>query len=333
MHPLAIPQHPSHLSRSPLLPLHTAARRFIHAAPHLARNHPVIAQATSPIRIFYWFPLKPIERSLYTYSRPTVVTEWIACAEFAYNNKIHSATKVSPFYANTGRHPRMGIEPRRADKSEPAKEFAECMKQIHEEAGTALSKAQDDMARYADQHRGNPPEYKVGDKVWLSTKDIKINRPSRKLAERQLGPFEIIKVISPNAVKLKLPAGFKIHDVINVSQVWLYKSPVAGQQVIPPEPIEVEGSPEYEVEEVLNSQLKRGKLEYLAKWSGYTDDHNTWESELNLVNSKEAINDFHKSNPSAPRKLCANVFEGLAFKSFVNLCDPVNILSCLGVET
>ena len=143
--------------------------------------------------------------------------EWIACAEFTYNNKVHSATKVSPFYANYGRHPRMGIEPRRAGKSELAKEFAERMKEIHEEAGAALSKARDDMTRYADQHRGSAPEYKVGDKVWLSTKDIKINRPSRKLAERQLRPFEIVKVVSPNAVKLKLPISFKIHDVINVS--------------------------------------------------------------------------------------------------------------------
>ena len=226
----------------------------------------------------------------------------------------------------------MGIEPRRAGKSEPAKEFAERMKEIHEEAGTALSKARDDMTRYVDQRRGSAPEYKVGDKVWLSMKDLKIKRPSHKLAERQLGPFEIIKVVSPNAVKLKLPTSFKIHDVINVSRVRLYKPPIEGQQIIPPEAVEVEGTPEYEVEEVLDSRLKRGKLEYLVKWSGYTEDHNTWEPESNLENSKESINDFHKSNSSAPRKLCANIFEGLVFKSFENLCEPINILSRLEVE-
>ena len=93
--------------------------------------------------------------------------------------------------------------------------------------------------------------------------------------------------------------------------MWPYKPPVIGQRVILPEAVEVEGTPEYEVEEVIDSRLKRGKLEYLVKWSGYTDDYNTWEPESNLDNSKEAINDFHKSNPSAPRKLCANVFKGL----------------------
>ena len=127
------------------------------------------------------------------------------------------------------------------------------MKEIHEEAGAMLSKACDDMTCYADQHRGSAPEYKISDKVWLSTKDIKINRPSRKLAERQLEPFKIIKIVSPNAIKLKLPLSFKIHDVINVSRVRPYKPPVEGQRVTPPEAVEVEGTPEYEVEQVLDS--------------------------------------------------------------------------------
>ena len=113
----------------------------------------------------------------------------------------------------------MGIEPQRVGKSELAKEFAEQMKEIYKEAGATLSKACNDMTCYTGQHRGSAPEYKVGDKIWLSTKDIKINQPLQKPAEQQLGPFEIVKVVSPNAVKLKLPTSFKIHDVINVLQV------------------------------------------------------------------------------------------------------------------
>jgi len=38
--------------------------------------------------------------------------EWLAIAEFSYNNnKIQTSTKISPFYANYGFNPHMGIEP------------------------------------------------------------------------------------------------------------------------------------------------------------------------------------------------------------------------------
>ena len=111
-----------------------------------------------------------------------------------------------------------------------------------------------------------------------------------------------------------------------------YKPPVAGQHVTLPEAVEVEGTPEYKVEEVLDFQLKRGKLEYLVKWSSYTNDPNTWEPESNLINSKKAVNNFHKINPSTLYKLYTNIFKDLVFKSFENLYDPVNILSHLKVE-
>ena len=93
--------------------------------------------------------------------------------------------------------------------------------------------------------------------------------------------------------------------------VQFYKPPVAEQSSVPPEPIDVEGTPEYEVEEILNSILKHGKLEYLIKWSGYTDDYNTWEPEANCANSPNIITDFYKKNPSAPWKLGTGTFAGL----------------------
>ena len=104
--------------------------------------------------------------------------------------------------------------------------------------------------------------------------------------------------------------------------------------VTPPEPIEIEGEPEYKVEEVLDSRLKRGKLEYLVKWSGYTKDYNTWEPEENCENSHDLIDDFHKKNPSAPHKLHTNIFAGLVFKPYENLMEPSKTtLSRLEVET
>ena len=95
--------------------------------------------------------------------------------------------------------------------------------------------------------------------------------------------------MSSNAIKLNLPASFRIHNVINVSQVQPYKPPVAGQSSIPPKPIDVEGNPEYKVEETLDSRLKCEKLEYLVKWSEYTNYYNTWEPEANCTTSPEIM--------------------------------------------
>jgi len=54
--------------------------------------------------------------------------------EFTYNNKIHMATKVSPFKANYSQDPRIGFEGRRKRKYEVAEKFVERMKKIQEEA-------------------------------------------------------------------------------------------------------------------------------------------------------------------------------------------------------
>ena len=57
-------------------------------------------------------------------------TEWLVLAEFAINNKVHSATKVSPFIANYGRELRMEANIRRKEKAERVIEFAERIKRF-----------------------------------------------------------------------------------------------------------------------------------------------------------------------------------------------------------
>jgi len=79
--------------------------------------------------------------------------EWLAAAEFAVNNKVHMATKVSSFMANYRKELRMGEDIRRKGKVESATEFMERMKKVHEEAEVALKKTQEKMKRYTDKSR------------------------------------------------------------------------------------------------------------------------------------------------------------------------------------
>ena len=87
----------------------------------------------------------------------------MVAAEFAINNKVHIATKVSLFMANYGREMRMGRDIRKKGKVKSATEFVERMKKVHEEVEAALKKTQEEMKRYADRGRKETEEWKKGD--------------------------------------------------------------------------------------------------------------------------------------------------------------------------
>jgi len=113
------------------------------------------------------------------------------------------ATKVLPFIANYGRELRIGGDIRRRGKVEKAMEFVERMKQVQEETRTALKKAQEDMKRQADKGRRESKNWKRGDRVLLSTKDLVFKeRLARKLVDQFVGSYTIEKVVSTNMVKL-----------------------------------------------------------------------------------------------------------------------------------
>ena len=68
-------------------------------------------------------------------------SEWLAMAEFTFNNKVHTVTKTSLFQVNYRRELRMGFDIRKKGKNEKAEEFVKEMKEKHEEARAALMKS------------------------------------------------------------------------------------------------------------------------------------------------------------------------------------------------
>ena len=193
-------------------------------------------------------------------------TEWLASAEFTVNNKAHSAMKVSPFMVNYGRELRMGDNIRKKGKVEKATEFVERMKRVHEEAGAALKKVQEDMKRQADRGRKETKDWKKGDRILLSTKDLVFKeRPARKLVDQYVGPYTIEEVVSTNVVKLRLPTSMRVHPVVNVSQIVRYKEQVEGQKKEEGKPMEIEEVKEWEIEKILNKRKIRGVDKYLVR--------------------------------------------------------------------
>ena len=149
------------------------------------------------------------------------------------------------------------------------------------------------MKRQADRGRKETEDWKKGDRVLLSMKDLVFKeRLVKKLVDRYVGPYIIEEVVSTNAVKLRLPTSMRIHPVVNVSRIVRYKKQVEGQKKEEGKPMEVEGVKEWEVEKILNKKKIRGIEKYLVQWKGFTVEGDIWEKRENLKNAEEALADF-----------------------------------------
>lgn len=244
---------------------------------------------------------------IYSNYRQDDWVDWLAIQEFCYNNRVSSATGYSPFFLETGRNPNMHYNPSRQSRNVDAQKFFDEMKRAHEDAEAAMRKAKDDMKRWYDRNAREDPGYSVGDKVWLETTNLKVERPSRKLSEKRLGPFEVLEKIGQTSYKLKLPKTWQVKTpVFHASLLHKYTPPNFAVQKAPePPPTEVRDNvEEYVVEEIVDSRHHRGKLQYRVHWAGYPlkKDY-TWEPVENITHADEAVKDFHTKNPSAPRPI------------------------------
>jgi hypothetical protein len=237
--------------------------------------------------------------------------EWLAIAEFSYNDKIHTATGHSPFFLNSGQHPWKGIEPRGTVRTAGAAEFAKNMQKIRTEAESSLKAAAETMKRFYDQNRSESVDYKVGDLVYLEGTNIETVRPAQKLSNKRYGPFKILEKIGSSSYRLKLPPSWsRKHPVFNEVLLSPFTAPKFPSQkkTAPPPPELVDDHEEYEVEEVLDSRLRDGKLEYFVHWKGYPHEDDSWEPVSHLKeNAGAIIKDFHRKHPSAPRPRPQNV--------------------------
>jgi len=119
-------------------------------------------------------------------------------------------------------------------------------------------------------------------------------RRSEKLTEHFVGPYNVKGIVSSNAVELELPKSIRIHPMVNISRVQLYKPQVEGQKKTPPKPVIIEGEEEFKVEKIINKRTIKGKEKFLVRWKGYMVEEDTWENRENLENTKELVEEFER---------------------------------------
>lgn len=198
-------------------------------------------------------------------------------AQFAYNTSLQESIKTTPAYALFGYTPDPYRDLYNRIQNIKAILEADNLRELHAELRTELEFIRERIKRYYDQKRSKGPTFSEGDIIYLSTKDIKTKRPSKKLDFKYLGPFKILKKLSDSTYKLDLPPKVKLHPVFNISLLKSAKGTIKVNTGYDDD-IEVKDKREYEAEKILDARRnkeKRNQLEYLVKWKGYTDAENT----------------------------------------------------------
>ena len=152
------------------------------------------------------------------------------------------------------------------------------MENLHQTLEEEMTTAQLREKENYDKHRKPDPNLKSGDMVWFLPRNVKTTRPSKKLDYKKIGPFKIIKKVGTSSYKLDLPTWMTIDNTFHISLLEPYEDNKFPSQIQTPPPlIEIDGEPEYELEEIIDSRLHRDKLQYCAKWTGYSPEHHkTW---------------------------------------------------------
>jgi hypothetical protein len=237
---------------------------------------------------------------------------WLPLAEFAVNNVMNISTSMSPFFANKGFHPRMSFGPPRPiertssntlqEQNKAGNSFAEKMEDILKALHTHLKSAQVQQEESASANRSPAPAYRVGDMVFLSTRNITTARPSKKLDSKFIGECKIIEIINSHAYKLELPFEHgTIHDVFHTSLLRpAPNDPLPGQKQAPQRPIalDAEGEQLWAINNILDSErTKENGFRYLIHWRGHVASEGTWEPLVNVVNAKASIKEFETQFP------------------------------------
>ncbi len=238
-------------------------------------------------------------------------SRYLMWAEYAQNSIQKQSTGLTPFQCVLGFQPPLFPWSGEPTNVPAVNDWLNRSEETWNLAHTHLQRAVNRGKRQADRHRRSNPEYLPGQWVWLSTRNLRLNLPCKKLSPRFVGPYKILRQITPVSFRLALPRHLCISPTFHVSLLKPATPPTEEERgdssrpssqsnaVQTSQAIVVEGEEAYRVHQLLDSRRRGGHLQYLVDWEGCSPEERSW------VNSRDILDpmltqEFHCNHPEKP---------------------------------
>jgi len=164
------------------------------------------------------------------------------------------------------------------------------LQQLQKDREEALAAHELARKRMAERRKNKFTGFKLGQQVWLDTRNVK-TRYHSKMAPKREGPFKISEILGPLTYRLQLPATWRIHNVFHAVLLMPYtETEVHGPNYLRPPP-DIENDEErWEIEAIRNHRQRgRNGYQYEVLWKGYPITKTTWEPATCFKNGGEEI--------------------------------------------
>jgi len=228
-------------------------------------------------------------------------SKWLLMIEFIDNNILFSVIFLTLFFMNKSFHSHMSFNSdiieyestRERLQIDRVKNISEQMNKTLIFAREALIKTREQMMNQANKHR-KKINYKIESRVFLNERNIVTAKLFKKLNDKMLNSFQIIDFVD-SFYKLKLLKTMRIHDVFHSELLRLaVNDSLSDQKNEFSRSIVINDEDEWEIDDILNFQQYRRRLQYRVKWKSYDNDLNWYNADDDeFMNAQEMINDFH----------------------------------------
>ena len=214
--------------------------------------------------------------------------------QLTLNVKVSNITKTTSFFANFEKESNLFGKSRNQIFTEATITKENTIKMIRDN----ISKMQKSSTAYQNKKRKTKPLLKEKNKVYLLTKNLKINRKRNKKLDHVKVESFFIKIVKRRVnYELNFLVDVKIFLVFHI---FILESAHSNTSIQITFRYQSQEDQKYKIERILQ---RRGQ-QYLVKWKGYLTTKNTWESIKNLENCQRKLREFReRENSISPNSL------------------------------